>query len=77
MTGWNESYNWTHAEFTNVVTKALVTENKDVVCLDTEHTDHNNELQIVAWAEQMGYNAEILNSGDTIKVYKKGAQDGR
>ena len=31
-----------------------------------------NEKQIVAWAEKDGYKAEILDSGERIRISKKG-----
>lgn len=46
--------------------------NDDTVTLDTEHSDHLNEKQIVAWAEKDGYKAEILDSGERIRISKKG-----
>ena len=69
MVGWNPSYNWSYEEYRNVVDKAFI--NDDTVTLDTEHSDHLNEQQIVAWAEKDGYKAEILDSGERIRISKK------
>lgn len=70
MVGWNSNYNWTYKQFNDVVHESLVKENNDSICLDTEHSDYNNEQQIVAWAKEAGYGAEVLDGGDKIRVYK-------
>ena len=70
MVGWNSSYNWSYEEYRNVVGNAFIKD--DTVTLDTEHSDHLNEKQIVAWAEKDGYKAEILESGERIRISKKG-----
>ena len=61
--------NWSYKEFKKVVITALEIEDKKVVNLDVEHSDRNNMIQIINWAEAHGYNAEIIND-DTIKVWK-------
>lgn len=69
MIGWNPSYNWTHEQFLNAI-KDLENGHSSV-CLDTEHADEPNEKQIVAWAEELGYKAEVLDWGESIKVSRK------
>lgn len=70
MVGWNSSYNWSYEEYRNVVGNAFIKDG--TVTLDTEHSDYLNEQQIVAWAEKDGYKAEILGSGERIRISKKG-----
>ena len=71
MIGWNPGYNWTHEQYKKVVDRYLVRENQDSVTLDTEHADYHNEQQILTWAKADGYDAEVLRSGDIIKISKK------
>ena len=71
MVGWNPSYNWTHEDFKRVISQTFDVEKQNSICLDTEHSDYKNEQDIVAWANELGYGAEVLNSGDSIRVYKK------
>ena len=67
---WNESYNWTYEQFSNVIHKAFVVEKSHSVCLDVEHSDRKNMDDIVRWAADMGYNAEEKNM-DTIRIWRK------
>lgn len=72
MRNWNPNQNWTYEEYKNVVSKALIHENKNSITLDTEHSDYHNEQQIVAWAKNDGYKAEI--EGESITISKKSRQ---
>lgn len=70
MIGWNESYNWTYEEFKKVVITALEIDDKESVNLDCEHASYDNMKQIVSWAEERGYHAEMSDSRETVRVWK-------
>lgn len=71
MLGWNEGYNWTHEELRNVLESSFGKEHLSEVTLDTEHSDYANVKDIVRWAKEMGYEAEILLCGEKVHVSKR------
>lgn len=70
MIGWNESYNWTYEQFKNVVITSLEIDSAEYVNLDCEHASYSNMEQIVKWAEERGYHAEISSNREVVKVWK-------
>ncbi len=60
--------NWTKAEFERTCKKAFFIDMKPRVHLDTSRSDSRNEKDIVRWAKENGWKAEVLNSGDTIRI---------
>lgn len=72
---WNEGYNWTKEELRNVLESSLSVSSigKDhllEVTLDTEHSDYANMKDIVRWAKEMGYEAEISLCREKVHVSK-------
>ena len=71
MLNWNESYNWTRKEYCNAIKTAKA--NKEVVVnLDTEHSSAYNERELVRWAKEDGYRAEINTRSECVKIYLEG-----
>lgn len=71
MLNWNESYNWTREEYYNAIQTAKA-ENKPFVNLDTEHSSASNERELVRWANEDGYRAEINERSECVKIYLEG-----
>ena len=71
MIGWNPSFNWTHDELVRVLHQKFDIEGKKSISLDVEHSDAANMADIIAWVQEMGYEAKEINS-DLIQVIKKG-----
>lgn len=71
MEGWNSSYNWTYTRFVDVIRHDLEEQSKDVVNLDAEHSDVGNMNAMVAWARQLGYDAEISPNREFVRVFKR------
>jgi hypothetical protein len=65
MLNWDEGYNWTKDQFLRVVNQSKKNGNK-WVSLDTEHSDWQNEINMVAWAKELGYEAERKNESVLI-----------
>lgn len=68
MVDWNESYNWTHDDYAHAIQTAK-SENKSYVNLDTEHCSDANEKDLVRWAQEDGYSAEINHGSECVKIY--------
>lgn len=66
MESWNNNYNWTKQQLENVLVEAKY-QNKKIIYLDTEHCDYQNEQDIISWAKELGYSAEV--NGDTMIIY--------
>ena len=69
MIGWNENFNWTHDQFCDVVTKAF-NSGDTRINLDCEHASYDNMKEMVKWAEEKGYHAEITSNRETVVVWK-------
>lgn len=70
MENWTPAYNWTHEEFLKVINASNSSE-KHIVTLDVEHSDARNEQQIIKWADELGYDAEIQHHNETIKIMRR------
>lgn len=70
MLGWNPAYNWTRAEYDNVVRGALCRDGKESVVIDVEHSDRQNMDDLMRWAAKDGFVAEELDM-DTIRISRK------
>ena len=68
MENWNKNYDWDFEDLKEVLNKNLSLGEK-IVHLDTEHCSHSNELQLVKWCKEMGFNAELLPKDECVKVY--------
>jgi len=70
MIGWNEGYNWTYEQFCKVVVVGFEANGEKRMNLDCEHSSYENMKQIVSWAEERGYHAEISDDRETVSVWK-------
>lgn len=70
MIGWNENYNWTYEQFCKVVVVDFEANGEKRMNLDCEHSSYENMEQIVSWAEERGYHAEISENRETVSVWK-------
>ncbi len=61
---------WTYYDFKKVVITALEIDDLEYVKLDCNYNTYDNMKQIVAWAEERGYHAEISSNKEIIKVWK-------
>ena len=71
MLNWNESYNWTHDDYAKAIRNAK-SESKSSVNLDTEHCSASNERELVRWATEDGYKAEIDTRNECVKICLEG-----
>jgi hypothetical protein len=70
MENWNNSFNWDIEDLKKVIKENLSIGNK-IVHLDTEHCSHSNELQLVKWCKELGFNAELKPNDECVMVYLK------
>lgn len=71
MIGWNEDYEWTYENFHNVIVTAFNINGETRINLDCEHSSYDNMLEIVAWAQNDGYHAEIDSNKETVQIWKQ------
>lgn len=70
MENWNKNYDWDFEDLKKVIKENLSIGNK-IVHLDTEHCSRSNELQLVKWCKELGFNAELKSNDECIMVYLK------
>lgn len=70
MENWNKNYDWTFEDLNEVITKKSQLGEK-IVHLDTEHCSRSNELQLVKWCKELGFNAELKPNDECVMVYLK------
>lgn len=56
--------------FKKMLITTLETYNEKYICLDTEYIGVKNRDDIINWAKERGYQAEEINCGTYIKVWK-------
>lgn len=61
-------YNWTYEEVRRAIVEGIELDGEPFVSLDTSRADAANERDIVAWAEAMGYAAEIRESSECVVI---------
>ena len=65
--------NWTYDEVRRKIITALEIERKDSVSLNVSRSDAENERDIVAWAQCMGYDAVRVPHSETVRVTRRKA----
>ena len=62
------SDNWTYDEVRHAIITALEIERKDSVSLNVSRSDADNEKDVVAWAQCMGYDARRVPHAEAVRV---------
>ena len=70
MENWNKNYDWDIEDLKKVIKENLSIGNK-IVHLDTEHCSRSNELQLVKWCKELGFNSELKPNDECVMVYLK------
>lgn len=70
MESWNSSHDWTRAHVRVSIFNAME-KNTSRLCLDVEHASAHNVENIIAWADEMGWDGEENPHSETVTLIRR------